>query len=158
MYFVWISEQTAIFSLYNINWLVFWRVRKTAKSDYYFPHVCLSVCLSVRPHGTSRPPLCRFSWNLIFEHFSNICRKKILSLISDKNNGYFTRWGVYIYVPVSPISLRKRKVLDEIYRENQNTHFMFSNFFLKSCRLWDNVEKYGRAGIPTETRCVFSIS
>jgi len=23
MYFVWISEQTAIISLYNINWLVF---------------------------------------------------------------------------------------------------------------------------------------
>jgi len=32
------------------------------------------------------------------------------------------------------------KVADEI-----KTHIMFSNFFWKSCGLWDNVEKYGRA-------------
>jgi len=30
-------------------------------------------------------------------------------------------------------------------RENQNTHFMFSNFFWKLCCLWDNVEKCCRA-------------
>jgi hypothetical protein len=30
------------------------------------------VCLSVRPHGTTRLPLDGFSWNLIFEYFSNI--------------------------------------------------------------------------------------
>ena len=29
------------------------------------------------------------------------------------------------------------------------THFIFSNFFKKSCRLWDNVEKFGRAGQAT---------
>ena len=36
-------------------------------------------------------------------------------------------------------------------RENQNTHFMFSNFFScwKSCRLWDTVDKYCRAGEGT---------
>jgi hypothetical protein len=39
-----------------------------------------------------------------------------------------------------------RNVLDKGCRENQNTHFTFSNFFSrKSCRLWDNVEKYGGA-------------
>ena len=34
------------------------------------------------------------------------------------------------------------------FTENQNTHFVFSKFFRKSCRLWDNVEKiwYSRAG------------
>jgi len=26
-------------------------------------------------------------------------------------------------------------------RENQNTHFNFSNFFWKLCHLWDKVEK-----------------
>jgi hypothetical protein len=32
-------------------------------------------------------------------------------------------------------------------RENQNTRFMFKNFFFrKSCRLWDNIEKYCIAG------------
>jgi len=32
--FVWIWEQTAIISLYSINWLVFKRFRKIFKSDY----------------------------------------------------------------------------------------------------------------------------
>jgi hypothetical protein len=32
--------------------------------------VCLSVCPSVRSHGTFRLPLTGFSWNLIFEYFS----------------------------------------------------------------------------------------
>ena len=31
--------------------------------------------MSVRPHGTTRLPLNGFSWNLIFEDFSKICRK-----------------------------------------------------------------------------------
>jgi hypothetical protein len=45
------------------------------------------------------------------------------------------------------IRLRKRKDSCRTCRENQNTHFMFNNFFFfrKSCRLWDNVEKYGTA-------------
>jgi hypothetical protein len=30
-------------------------------------------------------------------------------------------------------------------RENQNTHFMISDFFRKSCRLRQNVEKFGTA-------------
>jgi len=44
------------------------------------------------------------------------------------------------------VLLTTRNVSDKKCRENQNTHFMFSNFFFKSCRLWDNVEKYSRAG------------
>ena len=35
-----------------------------------------------------------------------------------------------------------RNVLDKNCRENQNTHFIFNNFFRKSHRLWDNIEKY----------------
>jgi hypothetical protein len=41
-----------------------------------------------------------------------------------------------------------RNVLDKSCRENQNTHFMFGNFFSsprKSLRLCDNVEKCGEA-------------
>jgi len=42
---------------------------------------------------------------------------------------------------------RMRNVSDKSCRENQNTHFKCNNFFLlrNSCRLWDNVEKYGTA-------------
>jgi hypothetical protein len=50
-----------------------------------------------------------------------------------------------------PILLRVRYVADKICRGNQNTHFVFSNFFnVKSCRLWDNVETCGRAGQVTD--------
>jgi len=34
-----------------------------------------------------------------------------------------------------------KNIRDKNCRENQNTHFVFSNVFLKSCRLWDNVGK-----------------
>jgi hypothetical protein len=36
--------------------------------------------------------------------------------------------------------------------KNQNTHFMWSNFFFfwRSCRLWDNVEKCSAAGQITD--------
>jgi len=34
-----------------------------------------------------------------------------------------------------------RNISDKMWRENQNTHFVFSNFFKKSCHLRDNVEK-----------------
>jgi len=43
-----------------------------------------------------------------------------------------------------------RNISDE-RTENQNTHFMFSNFFFrKFCRLWDNVEKYCTVGHATD--------
>jgi hypothetical protein len=43
------------------------------------------------------------------------------------------------------ILLRMRNVSDKSCRENEITRFALSNFFRKSCRLLDNVEKYGAA-------------
>jgi hypothetical protein len=41
---------------------------------------------------------------------------------------------------------RVRNILDQIYRENQNTLCVYSNFFFqKFYRFLDNVEKYGTA-------------
>ena len=56
----------------------------------------MSVCPSVRPHGTTRVPLDRFSCNLTYEfliyllyiYFFLICGEKSSALKSDKNNGY----------------------------------------------------------------------
>ena len=39
------------------------------------------------------------------------------------------------------VFLGMRNVSDKSCGENQSTHFMFNNFFLKSCHLWDNMEK-----------------
>jgi len=45
-----------------------------------------------------------------------------------------------------------RNISDKSCRENQNNYFMSKNdfFFRKSCRLWDNVEKYSTAGQDTD--------
>jgi hypothetical protein len=48
------------------------------------------------------------------------------------------------------VLLRMRNVSDESCRKNQNTYFVFDNFFRKSWRLWDNVEKYCRVGQATD--------
>jgi hypothetical protein len=51
------------------------------------------------------------------------------SLKSDKNNGHFSE-DVFTFMIISRwILLRMRNVLDKSCRENQNTHFTFSNFF-----------------------------
>ena len=48
--------------------------------------------------------------------------------------------------------LRMKNVSDKSCRENRNTHFMFKNFFRKSCRLWDNVKKKSRAEQATDEK------
>jgi hypothetical protein len=54
----------------------FWCVRKTAKATVSIVmSFRLYVCLSVRPHGTTRLPLNRFSFNLIFGYISKIYRE-----------------------------------------------------------------------------------
>jgi len=66
--FVWIWEQTAITSLYSINWLVFRHVRKIAKSENYLSHVCPSVHL----YGTTGRIHIKFN---IHRYFENLSRK-----------------------------------------------------------------------------------
>jgi len=52
--------------------ILFRRVFEIAKSDCFF---VMSVRPSVRPLGTTRLPPDGFSWSLIFEYFSKICRE-----------------------------------------------------------------------------------
>jgi hypothetical protein len=53
------------------------------------------------------------------------------------------------------ILLRLRNVLNKSCRENQNTNFVFSNLFRKSCRLLGNVEKYGGAREPKHDNTIW---
>jgi len=47
-----------------------------------------------------------------------------------------------------------RNISNKSCRENQNEHFMFSNFFfLKLCHFWDIVEKYCRVGPGHRWQC-----
>jgi hypothetical protein len=57
----------------------------------------------------------------------------------------------FVTIPRS-VRLIMKNVSDKSCTEYQNTHFVFRNFFppRKSCRLWDNVEKYCRAWQATD--------
>ena len=51
------------------------RFRKIAKSDNFLISVRPSARPSISPHGTTRLTMHGFSWILIYEYFSKICRE-----------------------------------------------------------------------------------
>ena len=52
---------------------------------------------------------------------------------------------------ISLTSSLNKKCFKQNFRENQNTHISYSKTFLRnSRRLWDVVEKYGKAGQATD--------
>ena len=97
------SEVVAQF-LYEISFML-WMVKSRFVFQTVSCNLVLSglrqVCLSVRPHGTTRLPLNRFHeiW------YSNVFRKCLeklqVWLKSDNNNGYFTWKPMYIYDNIS---------------------------------------------------------
>ena len=124
-------------------------VSKIDKRDYRLRHVC---CLCVCPYGTTRLPLDGLPWHLLLQHlffFFKSVGKNDVSLKSDQNNGYFTWIPVYIYDNIWLIILRMRNVSNKICRENQNTQFMFNDFFPPENRavyeiMWKNIVHSGR--------------
>ena len=89
------------------------------------------ACLSIHPHGTTQLPLDRFSRNFIFENFKKSVEKNQVSLKSDQNNVLYMKvYVTYMIIPHS-VSLRMRNVSNKRCTENQNTHFVFNNFFPK---------------------------
>jgi hypothetical protein len=105
--------------------------------------LCLSICLSVCPstwnncsHWTDFNKILYLS---IF--FKSI--KTELSLKFEKNARSFSWWYVYRCDNTLHSSSWNEKCFRQIYRENQNTHFMFNAFFpQKLCcykLMWKNV-------------------
>jgi len=78
--------------------------------------------------------------------FSKICQENssFIKILQE-------RWVLYMKPAIHFVSYLIQFILEwEIFQtkvvENIKTRFMFNNFFLrKSCRLWDNVEKYSGA-------------
>ena len=64
----------------------------------------------------------------------------------------------HTFLSLSHLVLRMRNVAYK--RKNQNAHFAFNNFFSprKSCSLWDNVEKYRRAGQAADESVAYADS
>ena len=100
----------------------------------------LTVCLSVRPHGTTELRLHEFSWNLIFEYCSKMPRKCGFLENLTRITGTLHEDLLAFIVISRWILLKMRNFSDSYYRENQNTHL-----FRKSFHLRDNMEKYGTA-------------
>jgi hypothetical protein len=100
-------------------------VRKIAKSDYQFRHVCLSVC---PPAWNNSVPTGRiFTKSDIWVFFQNSVEKIQFSFKSDNNNGYFTRRLCTFMIVSRWILLRMWNFSDKSCRENQNTNFVFNN-------------------------------
>jgi hypothetical protein len=118
--------------------------------------VCLrlSVWVSVRP--SARPSVFVHMEQLCFQwtDFHGVWYLTIFGNVSRKFNFYknLTRITGTLHEDLSTFMiisrlflLLMRNVSARICRENQNTYFMFSNFFPEYGRLWDNMGKYGRA-------------
>jgi hypothetical protein len=125
-------------------------VRQTAKNTTI--SFAMSVCPSARNNS---PP----NWQIlmkfdIWAFFQNLSRKfefhyNLTTITGTSHEDLYT-----FMIRSRSVLLRMRNVSDNSCRENQNTHFVFSDFFRKSCRLWDNVGKYGRAGQGTDGNMV----
>jgi hypothetical protein len=115
---------------------------KLRKSNISFVlSVCLFFCLSVCP--SVRLEQFGYHWMFLNEIwylsiFRKLAQKIPFLLISSLE-------GVCMFMLISRwILLRMRNVADKNFRENQKIFCLI--FFWRSCCLWNNVEKYGRAG------------
>ena len=87
----------------------------------------------------------------IWGFFENLSRKFKLHLNRKKKAGTLHEDQHTFLIISRSFLLRMRNVSDKSCRENRNTYFVCNNShpLPKSCRLWDNVEKYNRAGTAT---------
>jgi hypothetical protein len=106
---------------------LFRSIRKTAKSCCQFRCFCMSVC----PRRTSRLPLDRFWWNLIFEFFFSF--KNLLWKFKSNYNparitGTLLERDLIFAIISRWILLTVGNFSGKDCRENQSTHFVFGNF------------------------------
>jgi len=86
----------------------------------------------------------------------NIKKKKSVeeiqvSLCYDENNGYFTWRCMYIYDNISLISSQIKKCFGQkLQWKSKHTFYCQYSFPLKSCPLWNDMEKYGMARQATD--------
>jgi len=110
-----------------------------------FRSVCLFRCL---PAWNNSSPT---EWIFTTFHlriFTKSVEKIQASLATDKNSlALHEDLRTLIKIPRG-ILLWMRTISEKFVR-NIKTHFMFHDIFRQSCRLWDDVDKYGRAGQAT---------
>jgi hypothetical protein len=83
----------------------------------------ISFFMSVRPQGMTQLPIDGYSWILIFEYFSKICRENSITSKSDKNDSL--RDGQYTHFIVSRSFLcGMRNVSNRSCKESQNAFYV----------------------------------
>jgi len=108
----------------------------------------MSVCLSVRTQVTTLLPLDGLHEVWYWSIFQNSVEMIQVLLKSDKNSEYFTRIPIHFILSYLAQFLFKCEMFQKNALEKIKTHILYSIsfFFLKSCLLWDNVEKCCIAG------------
>jgi hypothetical protein len=114
----------------------------------------MSVCPSLRP--SVRMEWLFSQWRDFHEirylsFFKKSAKEIQVSSQAENNNGTLHEEQCTFVIMYPTILLRMRNVSDKICRENQNTDYVF----LKSCRLWDNLEKYCRDGQATNDSIIW---
>jgi len=115
-----------ILKLLSSNCNVFW-----ARSQNCENKLLASSCLSVPPStwDNSAPTWRIFIKFDILTIFRQSIKKLLVSPKPDINNGHFTWRPIYILYHIPLSSSQNKKCFRQNCRENQNTHFMFSDFF-----------------------------
>jgi hypothetical protein len=114
--------------------------------------VTISFVMSVRP--SLRIEQLGSHWTDFHEiWYVIISRKSAKKIQSDKNNGYCTWIPIYIFDHIAHFFLELKMFFREKGCRKIKTLILYSiniYFFLKSCRLRDNVQKYIRAAQATD--------
>jgi hypothetical protein len=151
-FFFWLSscKSSYVMEVWYFSFLgAFAKFRKAAIS------FVTSVCPSVRPCGTIRLLLDGLSWNFIFEYFWKICWKfsrrygitaVVCVILQNSADFVFIAVEAWKHARITGTFhedlctfviksrwslLRMRIIPDKFVDKNQNTHFMFNNFFPK---------------------------
>jgi hypothetical protein len=119
-----------------------------------------SFDISVRPHGKTRLPMDGLSWNLVFPYFSKVCVQNLSFIkIWQEQRVLYMKTCIFTIIPLW-ILLRMRNIWGKSCRENQNTHFMFNNFFPDNRTvyevMWKNTVQpvYGRQYNTAHAHCM----
>jgi len=125
MCFVWISEQTAIISLYNINWLVF---IPQAVCVYCAVRTQSSCIISVRATLKLGPRICR-EWSVRYYHYP-------LFNNSESCSSYLHRGRVLISRFASFPANLYRQLFNRYYTWGQSGIRHPKQQVIKSCPIW----------------------
>ena len=128
--------------IYSLSLCAFTKLGKV--TVIFVMSVCPSLCL----HGTAGLPLDGFSWNLIFGYFLKLCWENSSFIKIWQEWWVLLREYLYIFMIIPHwILLRIRNISDNSCRENQNWHFIFSNFPKNSAIyeiMWKNMVEADR--------------